>query len=62
MKALTCAFGVAWSQHLDGRVCRKCRAEADRLEREFWRHVFLGRFDADGFTPSDRRAMKQRAP
>lgn len=52
---LTCAFGRRWPC----RPCRRCRREADRLEREFWRSVFFGDWDRQGYRPSDRRGGRR---
>jgi len=29
------------------------------LQRQFWRDVFFGIYDADGFTAADRRAQRR---
>lgn len=58
---LTCAFGVAWpGPHLEppigtGGGCPRCAAESARLGAAFAAAVAQGRYDADGYTPAERR-------
>lgn len=54
-KPLTCAFGSPWGPKGCG-PCAKCRKEAERMERAFWRGVFFGDWDADGYKRGERRA------
>lgn len=59
MTALTCAFGSPWNLNGCG-PCLKCQREAARMESQFWRDVFFGRFDADGYTAADRQIQARR--
>jgi hypothetical protein len=54
-----CAFGSPCGVHLCG-PCRKCLAYADELEAQFWRDVFFGNFDAEGYTPAERAAQRRK--
>ena len=56
---LGCYFGSAWGVHGCG-PCAKCRAYADELEAQFWRGVFFGEHDAQGYTPNERAAQVKR--
>jgi hypothetical protein len=51
-----CAFGARFPCG----PCRKCQREADRLEAAFWRDVLFGRFDAEGYTLTDRAIQARR--
>lgn len=53
---LVCAFGSPWTSKGCG-PCRQCLAHAATLNRAFWRDVFFGRFDRDGFTVAERKAQ-----
>jgi hypothetical protein len=44
-----------------GFACGDCRASQDALIADFWRGVFFGEWDRDGYTPADRRHAA-RAP
>jgi len=59
MAKLTCAFGSRWTARGCG-PCRKCRAYADRLDREFAMKVLLGEYDARGYTPRERKARQAK--
>lgn len=59
MTKLTCGFGSPWLVKGCG-PCLKCRQEADRMEAQFWRDVFFGKFDESGYTPADRAAQKRK--
>ena len=49
--------GVGW----DGPDhCPACHAEADRLCAQFEADVASGQFDAEGFTPKERKAQRKR--
>ena len=53
--AVTCAFGAPWPCD----PCAGCVAEADRLSAQFAADVVAGRFDAEGYTPADRRRQQR---
>lgn len=54
---LTCAFGEPWmGEH------PLCDAETARACERFAEAVARGEFDADGYTPNERRAQAKRAP
>ena len=57
LPVLTCAFGEPWmGPH------PLCDAETDRACAEFARLVAAGKYDADGYTPNERKAQqKQKA-
>ena len=61
---LMCANGSPWGRYGCGTKeqpsCAGCRAEADRMQAEFWRDVFFGRYDRFGYTPADREAQQAR--
>lgn len=59
-ETLTCAFGSQWGEKGCG-PCPKCQAYGDELEADFWREVFFGRWDADGYTPEDRKAQQRKS-
>lgn len=48
-----CAFGACWQGVNGCGPCRGCQREADRLERDFWLGVFLGKHNAWGYTPRE---------
>ena len=52
-----CAFGAVWPCG----PCRGCIEKADQLEAQFWRAVFFGEYDADGYTPAERKAQQRKA-
>lgn len=53
---LACAFGEPWmGPH------PLCEAEVDRSIREFHAAVARGEYDAEGYTPAERRMQAQRA-
>ena len=58
---LMCAFGEPWlgARPVGGYHCRKCAAEGRRLGRSFAAAVKAGRYDAQGFTPSERAAQRR---
>lgn len=58
MASPVCAFGSPWPHT---KPCRGCAAESARLIAEFWRGVFFGLHDADGYTPADRKVQAARA-
>lgn len=62
---LTCAHGAPWygcgPQRPVGHYhCVGCAKEGLRLIREFWQGVSEGRWDEQGYTPSERRAQAKR--
>lgn len=52
---LPCAFGV---HHAVGEPCERCEAETARGIAEFEAGVAAGRWDAQGYTPAERRAQR----
>lgn len=54
--SLTCAFGTDWRAHGE---CAGCAAFAVDLARQFAADVAAGKYDADGFTPAERRAKER---
>ena len=58
--SLVCAFGTAWALHFDGSGCSECAAEGERLEAAFAVAVAQGHYDAEGYTPAERRAQRRR--
>lgn len=63
--ALACTFGVPHLHHHPppvgtGLGCLLCAAEGDRLEEQFWSEVAAGKYDAQGYTPAERRANVKR--
>ena len=50
--APVCAFGSAWPCG----PCEHCRAESARLGARFAAEVTAGTYDAEGYTPQERRA------
>lgn len=40
--------------------CQGCQVEADELERAFRAGVADGRWDADGYTPAERRQQQRK--
>lgn len=63
--ALTCAHGSVWHPWGCGpkadTPCRKCRADVEQARKDFQRDVFLGIYDARGYTPAERKAAEQKA-
>jgi hypothetical protein len=57
---LVCANGSPWGRYGCG-PCAKCVTECDRLEAQFWRNVFFGLYDADGYTAADRKRQVKAA-
>lgn len=60
-ESLVCAFGVPWLHHVTpptgtGLGCLLCAAEEERLLAVFDAGVASGTHDAQGYTPSERRA------
>ncbi len=52
---LTCALSEPWmGKH------PKCEKEAARMAAEFDRDVFFGKYDAQGYTPNERKALAKR--
>jgi hypothetical protein len=56
---LTCAFGSPWGAKGCG-PCEQCQAATAKAVREFWRNVFFGLYDADGYSAADRKAQAKR--
>lgn len=56
-----CAFGpgdLTW----DGpHHCAECAAEVERAHQEFQAAVARGEYDAQGYTPAERNALRRRA-
>jgi hypothetical protein len=57
---LTCAFGVDWKKHYPKMRCPACRAESERLDREFWLAFDAYKFDIAGYTPAERREKEKQ--
>ena len=55
-----CAFGTPFMTCVRAGGCRGCRKHADELEAQFWRDVFFGKFDAQGYSPNERALMERR--
>jgi hypothetical protein len=58
-EGLTCAFGIPWMPWGDGFHCLWCASEALRLREVFLEGVASGVWDAEGYTPSERRILKR---
>lgn len=56
----TCAFGIPWIVHVNGQGCLWCAAESERLSEQFVADVASGKYDAEGWTPKERRAQAKR--
>ena len=56
VEGLTCAFGEPWwtGPH------PLCQQEADRLCAEFDAGVLAGKWDAQGYTPNERKAQQRK--
>lgn len=54
-----CDFGIPWSVHQTPSGCLWCRAETARFREEFQADVAAGVFDAQGYTPADRREQRR---
>lgn len=54
---VTCAFGAIWPCD----PCAGCQAESARLSAQFAADVAAGRYDAEGYTPAERRAQARKA-
>jgi hypothetical protein len=61
-KPLTCFFGEPWGYGPDRTWLShpRCDEETARACRAFDAAVARGEFDADGYTPKERRAQKRR--
>jgi hypothetical protein len=61
---MTCAFGTPWAEHAPFApplfACAGCRDESSRLSAEFHAAVARGEFDAEGYTPAERKAQQRR--
>jgi hypothetical protein len=57
---LRCAFGSPWGPKGCG-PCKKCLAECERLSAEFWRAVFFGEYDRDGYQLGERSGKRLSA-
>jgi hypothetical protein len=59
-----CAFGTPSNEHepmvLPLFACQPCRDEASRVCAEFRAAVARGEFDAEGYTPNERKAQQRR--
>lgn len=55
---LECAFGVDWKLHYPKMRCPACRAETERMQREFNAAFDAGKFDIAGYSPAERRAKE----
>jgi hypothetical protein len=58
--AVVCAFGTPWARHVGPPGCAACAAESDRLAAAFAAAVAAGEYDAQGYTPAERRAQRTR--
>ena len=52
---LTCANGEPWTGPHP-----RCEAETDRACERFDQAVLAGEYDADGYTPNERREQERR--
>ena len=59
---LTCANGTAWASHFNGTGCALCAADTERTCAAFDAAVAAGIYDAQGYTPKERRALARRRP
>lgn len=62
---LTCGFGTPWLDHVDppvgtGRGCAACAAQTEAASQAFAAAVAAGTYDAEGYTPAERRAQAKR--
>ena len=55
--SVTCAFGTPSWPHDE---CAGCRDYADELHRQFEADVAAGIYDAEGYTPAERKRQRQR--
>ena len=59
--ALVCAFGIDATVWWSGEDhCERCHAQAMAMCAQFDRDVEAGKYDADGFTPNERKAHQRR--
>ena len=58
---LTCKFGTPWRDHFDSTGCAACAAETERGCTAFAAAVAAGTYDADGYTPAERKRQAMKA-
>lgn len=58
---LPCAFGQTGEDWDGPHHCAACAAEVARACAAFAAAVAAGTYDADGYTPTERRAQQRRA-
>ena len=58
---LTCAFGESGIGWLGPHHCHRCAAVVAEACAQFDRDVRTGKYDAEGYTPKDRRKQRKRA-
>lgn len=63
---IDCAFGesgIGWRGAGGAHYCHKCLILVAEAVRRFWQDVAAGIYDADGYTPAERKAQanKRRA-
>ncbi len=54
---LTCAFSEPWMG-----LHPLCDAHGAEMVKQFEAAVLAGTYDADGYTPNERKAQQKRAP
>ena len=57
---LTCAYNWPWLDHFTPLGCPRCEAEVARSCAAFDAAVARGEMDADGYRPSERKALARK--
>jgi len=58
---VTCLFGYDWLTYHVTATCPACQHETAEACARFQVAVAAGQFDAQGYTPAERRAQDKRA-